>query len=230
MPKIIIEAIGISKTFDLNGSRIEVLRNVDLTLTESESVAIIGPSGSGKSTLLHIIGLLERASAGQVKFDGSFLDDIGEQQRAALRLKSIGFIFQFHHLLPEFSAVENVMIPALMNGLDKSTARERASDLLQQVGLEHRTIHRPGELSGGERQRVALARALVNNPRLILADEPTGNLDQESSLQMQDLLWSVAANHHAGLIVATHNHEMAKAAKRILELRDGRLSGVVLHA
>jgi len=188
-----------------------------------ETVSIVGPSGAGKSTLLHLLGVLEKPTCGQVFINGKDTSQLSEPERSRLRLEKIGFIFQFHHLLPEFTALENVMLPGLILGKELSRCVQGASDLLEQVGLKERLHHKPGELSGGEQQRVALARALINQPALILADEPTGNLDFESARRMQLLLWQLCTDHQATVLIVTHNLEFAHSADRVFKMEGGRL-------
>ncbi len=216
-------ASGLRKSYHLDGSVVEVLKGVDLLLLEGGTAAILGPSGAGKSTLLHLLGLLEPPDEGDYLLSGENVLTLPDQQKAAIRLQKVGFVFQFHHLLSEFSAIENVMLPALMRGLNRTDAEERAGGLLESVGLGQRFGHKPGELSGGEQQRTALARALVNEPALILADEPTGNLDQQAAMKMKELLWRVCADRGAAVILVTHNRALADEAQLILEMRDGRL-------
>jgi len=225
LPKIIVEALSLRKRYTLDGSPIEALRGLDLTLGEGESVAVIGPSGSGKSTLLHLLGLLDLPTGGTLKFLGRDVLALNDREKAALRRSEIGFVFQFHHLLPEFSALENVMIPSLMRGQSKGEAEEQARDLISAVGLENRSRHKPGELSGGEQQRVALARALVNRPKLLLADEPTGNLDLEAAAKMKEILWRLCSDSGACVVVVTHNLSLAADAGRVLRMADGRFDG-----
>ncbi|MBS0537126.1 MAG: ABC transporter ATP-binding protein [Proteobacteria bacterium] len=215
---------GISRTFEQGDRRLEVLRGVSLELRAGEIVALVGQSGSGKSTLLHIAGLLERPTGGEITIDGRAVNALGDSQRTALRRKFLGFVYQYHHLLPEFSALENVMLPQMLNGLSRSQARVRAVDLLAMVQLKERADHRPGRLSGGEQQRVAIARAVANAPRVLLADEPTGNLDTETAeIVFRQLLTLVRETGMAALI-ATHNPELAARMDRTVHLKDGVLS------
>lgn len=223
-PITIVEASALEKTFNLEGKPIEVLRGIDLRLESGSSVAIVGPSGAGKSTLLHILGLLEKQTGGKYFFSGQETSILTEREKAELRLRKIGFIFQFHHLLPEFTALENVMLPALMLGKPKQKASEIAVQFLEQVGLQNRANHRPGELSGGEQQRVALARALVNEPSLILADEPTGNLDLESATLTADLLLKVPKTSNSVLILVTHNRKLADETDQVYFMDNGRIA------
>ena len=206
-----------------DGSTIEVLQGVDLALGRGEAVAIVGASGSGKSTLLHLLGALDRPTEGEVLVGGREVSLLGEEELAEVRNRQIGFVFQFHHLLREFTALENVMMPALLAGLDHGDALERARALLAEVGLEARQSHKPRQLSGGEQQRVAVARALVNEPLVLLADEPSGNLDTQTSERLHDLLFSLRGRRELSMVVVTHNPDLAGRADRILRLQDGRL-------
>ncbi len=206
-----------------DGNELTVLDGADLDVAVGEAVAIIGASGAGKSTLLHLLGGLDRPTSGEVMVVGRTLARLTSAELAAFRSISIGFVFQFHHLLREFSAEENVMMPQLIAGRPMAAARERARDLLDQVGLAARTTHRPSELSGGEQQRVAVARALANQPKVLLADEPSGNLDTHTSEQLHDLFFRLRAEHSVALVLATHNRELADRADRVLRVRDGKL-------
>ena len=206
-----------------DGSTIEVLRGVSLALGRGEAVAITGASGSGKSTLLHLLGALDRPTAGQVLVGGREVSLLDEEELAEVRNRRIGFVFQFHHLLREFTALENVMMPALLAGASYAEAERRARDLLAEVGLAARETHKPRQLSGGEQQRVAAARALVNEPLVLLADEPSGNLDTQTSERLHDLLFSLRARRELSLVIVTHNADLAGRADRILRLQDGRL-------
>ena len=202
---------------------LDVLKGIDMDVQEGEIIAIVGPSGVGKSTLLHIIGILDRPSEGHVEIDGQDVFSHDDTTLAQLRNKTAGFVYQAHHLLPEFSALENVMMPGLIAGKSKSELGEQAHYLLEKVGLESRVDHRPNEMSGGEQQRVAVARALCNRPRLLLADEPSGNLDMHTAEALHAVLWELSREHKQTLIIVTHNHELAKQADRIIELYDGRI-------
>ncbi|MCU0607752.1 MAG: ABC transporter ATP-binding protein [Candidatus Edwardsbacteria bacterium] len=224
MPEAIIRAAGIERCFPSRPLPLRVLKGADLSLRPQETVAIVGSSGSGKSTLLHVLGCLDRPDGGTLSIDGHDTARFGERELAAFRNRTIGFVFQFHYLLPEFTALENAAMPLLIAGLPRKRALAIAEQLLLEVGLAERLEHRPSELSGGEQQRVAIARALANSPSLILADEPTGNLDHASGELVADLLWRVNADRKVALVIVTHNHEIAARAGRVLELRDGRLS------
>jgi len=206
-----------------DGSRIEVLQGVDFRLEPGSAVAITGASGSGKSTLLHLLGALDQPTSGQVLVGGRDVSRLDEEELAAVRNRHIGFVFQFHHLLREFTALENVMMPALLTGRSFADARARARGLLGEVGLDHRETHKPRQLSGGEQQRVAVARALMNEPLVLLADEPSGNLDTQTSLMLHDLLFSLRERREVSLVVVTHNGDLAGRADRILVLSEGRL-------
>ena len=206
-----------------DGGTLEVLQGVDLTIEAGDSVAIVGASGSGKSTLLHLLGALDRPTAGDVILGGQRVADLDDQALAALRNRYVGFVFQFHHLLRDFTALENVMIPQLVAGTPREAAEERARELLDQVGLIPRASHRPRKLSGGEQQRVAVARALANDPPLLLADEPSGNLDAAASERLHDLLFELLEGHRSALVVVTHSAELAGRARRTLRLEAGRL-------
>ncbi|MBV8060236.1 MAG: ABC transporter ATP-binding protein [Alphaproteobacteria bacterium] len=219
----ILELRDLHRRFHQGGTDLHVLRGCSLSVGAGETVALIGPSGSGKSTLLHIAGLLEQPDAGQVMIagtDATHLDDAG---RTALRRQSIGFVYQFHHLLPEFSAQENIVLPQMIAGVSKSAAEKRADELLALIGLTHRADHRPARLSGGEQQRVALARALANKPKLLIADEPTGNLDPETADHVFALLQHLAAHEKLALLMATHNHDLARKMGRVVALADGAI-------
>lgn len=215
---------GLERSYPVGESRsLPVLKGVDLDVAPGEIVGLIGPSGSGKSSLLHSAGLLERPTAGRVFIAGEDVGELGDDARTRLRLASIGFVYQFHHLLPEFSALDNVALPQMIAGKSKAAARERAAHLLTQLGLGARLEHQPAQLSGGEQQRVAIARALANHPRLILADEPTGNLDPATSGAVFQSLFDLARIEGVAALIATHNLELASFMDRVVELRDGRL-------
>ena len=214
---------GIAHGYRQGTARLDVLKGVDLEISAGEIVALTGPSGCGKSTLLHIAGLLEQASSGSLWLAGHPIADLGDGERTRLRRDHLGFIYQFHHLLPEFSAEENVMLPALIAGTGKGAARARAGELLALVGLGERLEHRPGELSGGEQQRVAIARAFTNQPDLLLADEPTGNLDPATADQVFKVFIEVMKTTGRAALIATHNADLAAAMDRTVTLADGRL-------
>jgi len=218
------------KRFDEGGRRLQVLNSVELSVRAGETLAIIGASGSGKTTLLQLLGGLDNPSAGHVLVFGQDLASLNNTDRGRVRNRSLGFVYQFHHLLPEFSAVENVAMPLLLRRDSIADIRARAERLLDRVGLSERLHHRPGELSGGERQRVAVARALVTEPAVVLADEPTGNLDHRSGLQTLDLMLKLNEETGTSLIIVTHSAEIASRMSRILELRDGVLHDVVRTA
>ena len=215
---------AIKRTFIQGDRRLDVLRGVSLELRAGEIVALVGQSGSGKSTMLHIAGLLERPVGGDVVIDGKGAGALGDPQRTVLRRKFLGFVYQYHHLLPEFSAMENVMLPQMLNGLSRSEARRRAMDLLAMVQLKDRIDHRPGRLSGGEQQRVAIARAVANAPRVLLADEPTGNLDATTADTVFRQLLTLVRETGMAALIATHNPDLAGRMDRTVHLRDGVLS------
>jgi lipoprotein-releasing system ATP-binding protein len=215
---------GLRKVYiEEDGSELTILDGVDIAVARGEVVAVIGASGAGKSTLLHLLGCLDHPTAGEVLLDGQSVAHLTDRELAAVRNQRIGFVFQFHHLLREFTAVENVMMPLLIAGTDARVAAQRASDLLEQVGLGMRLKHKPNELSGGEQQRVAVARALANRPVVIVADEPSGNLDTHTSGQLHDLFFQLRDEHGAALVLATHNRELADRADRMLLVTDGQL-------
>ena len=218
-----LEAAGVVKRFVLGDETIEVLAGVNLLLRPGESLAVLGVSGAGKSTLLHILGGLERPTAGEVRFGGRDLYTLAQDEVAAFRNRSLGFVFQSHHLLPEFDALENVMMPCLLGGMPKREARERARAILDQVGLSHRLHHGPGKLSGGERQRVAIARALVQGPAVVLADEPTGNLDPHTADDVVDLFLRLNAQAQTAVVLVTHNEKLANRLAKKRYLVEGRL-------
>jgi lipoprotein-releasing system ATP-binding protein len=213
------------KSFSEGGKEIHVLRDVNFDLAEGERLAVVGESGVGKSTLLHILGTLDRPTGGKILFGGKVLPLDDEAALCEFRNRQIGFVFQFHYLLPDFSALENVMFPALIQGIEPAQAKREAVQLLDLVGLTDRLSHRPGKLSGGEQQRVAVARAVILKPKMVLADEPTGSLDLRIGEEVQDLLFRLNEEHGIGLIVATHNRQFAKKIGRCVELREGRLAG-----
>jgi lipoprotein-releasing system ATP-binding protein len=223
----LLEARSIRKVFaGGDGQPLEVLRAVDLTVRRGEFVAVVGASGAGKSTLLHLMGALDRPSGGDVWLDGSRYADLDPDALAELRNQKLGFVFQFHHLLREFSALENVMMPLLIGGVPTREARSRAEEVLSLVGLAGRMTHRPAELSGGEQQRCAVARALVHDPGLVLADEPSGNLDHANADRLHEVFFRLAREYETAVVVVTHNRQLAGRADRILMLEDGRLEAV----
>ena len=223
----LLEARGIRKVYaGGDGQPLEVLRGVDLEVRRGEFVAIVGASGAGKSTLLHLLGALDAPTGGDVWLDGSRYADLDARATAELRNRKVGFVFQFHHLLREFSALENVMMPLLIGGVEPRQARSRAEEVLSEVGLAGRMTHRPAELSGGEQQRCAVARALVHDPSVVLADEPSGNLDHANSERLHELFFRLAREYETAVVVVTHNRQLAARADRILWLEDGRLTTV----
>ncbi len=222
-----LEARGLQRSYrGVSGPDLHILRGVDLTVDRGEAVAIVGASGSGKSTLLHLLGALDQPTGGSVLLNGVDIGTLGDEEAAAIRNLRLGFVFQFHHLLLDFTALENVMVPALIQGKSSARARELAARLLRRAGLGDRLGHKPGELSGGEQQRVAVARALANHPLVILADEPTGNLDTDTSEQVQDFLFALKDRYGVALVVVTHNRRLASKAERVLRLNQGVLEDV----
>ncbi len=219
----LVEISGLGKSYTGGNRRVEVLADLDLSLGRRERLAIIGESGVGKSTLLYIIGTLDRPDRGTLRYEGRDVTAWNDDEISRFRNETIGFVFQFHHLLPDFTALENVMMPVLIAGWEGSRARRAGGELLETVGLAERLGHRPGELSGGEQQRVAIARSLILEPKLILADEPTGNLDPATATEIEDLLCTLNEERGLGLIVTTHNRHLAGRMTRRLELRGGRL-------
>ncbi len=219
----VLELVGVSRHYREGDARLDILVEVDFSLVPGQTVALIAPSGAGKSTLLHIAGLLERPDAGEVKINNAPTSTMSDDARTKLRRNSIGFVYQFHHLLPEFTALENVALPQTINGLDRTEARRRAKELLDYLRLGPRALHRPGELSGGEQQRVAIARSVANAPALLLADEPTGNLDPRTAEHVFATLMTLARASGLAALVATHNLELANQMDRRVTLRDGRI-------
>jgi len=224
--KPILITTKLCKSYPTANGQLEVLRDIDLVVRGGEIIAIVGQSGVGKSTLLHLLGALDRPNSGSVEINGTAVFDFNDKDLAAFRNRTVGFVFQFHHLLPEFTALENVMMPALIAGLRPLKMESRAMELLAEVGLEKRAGHRPGELSGGEQQRVAVARALMNAPDLVLADEPSGNLDRLSSESLHELLWNLSRRHGRTFVIVTHNPDLAGRADRVIELFDGRIKSI----
>jgi len=224
MNNMVLDVQGLSKTYEQGDLSVEVLKQVSLQVQAGQRHAIIGSSGAGKSTLLHLLGGLDRASSGRIEVMGKTLEELSEKQLGLLRNKHLGFIYQFHHLLAEFSAIENIMMPLLIRREQRGVATEQAMLLLQQVGLEHRASHKPGELSGGERQRVALARALVTNPDCVLADEPTGNLDEKTAAAMMDLMLNLNESRQTALVIVTHDLSIANSMEFQWEMHDGALT------
>jgi lipoprotein-releasing system ATP-binding protein len=223
VPSPLVVAANVQKSFRHMGRTLEVLRGVDLEISDGEMMGIVGPSGAGKSTLLHCIGTLDVPTRGSIRLADEEVTALPAWRLAELRNRTIGFVFQFHHLLPEFNAIENVMMPGLVQGRARREIEVRAGALLEEVGLKDRVLHRPGELSGGEQQRVALARALLLEPRLLLADEPTGNLDSATSLQIHDLFFEINKHRGTTIVVVTHNPALAASMPRVVTLRDGRV-------
>jgi lipoprotein-releasing system ATP-binding protein len=225
----VLEARALSKSYiGGDGGTIKVLDAIDFRVARGEMVAIIGSSGAGKSTLLHLLGALDRPTAGQVLINGGSVNDLSDDGISALRNRTVGFVFQFHHLLREFTALENVMMPLRIGGVDEEKAQKRAMSLLERVGLSGRVQHRPGALSGGEQQRTAVARALAHDPAVLLADEPSGNLDHHNSERLHDLFSELARELELGMVIVTHNRSLAARADRVLQLEDGRLTQVDL--
>jgi lipoprotein-releasing system ATP-binding protein len=223
MSELVFRLTGIVRTYRQGRKTLEVLRGCALDVREGETLALVGPSGAGKSTLLHVAGLLEKPDAGEVFVSGEACGNLGDDARSFLRRHNIGFVYQYHHLLPEFSALENIVIPQIIGGTDKKAARQRAGELLGELGLSERADHRPGQLSGGEQQRVAIARALANAPKILLADEPTGNLDPHTADDVFAMLLELARSAGLAAIVATHNPKLAAQLDRTVRLEEGVL-------
>ena len=214
-----IQATGIHKSY----GDLEVLKGIDLHIAKREIVSIVGASGAGKSTLLHIIGTLDKADSGRLVIDGTEVDKLSDSQLAAFRNKKIGFVFQFHHLLPEFTAIENICIPAYIAGMDKKEAVEKADKLLEYLNLTNRKNHKPSELSGGEQQRIAVARVLINEPAVVLADEPSGNLDSKSAQELHQLFFRLRDEMNQTFVIVTHNPELASMSDRTITIKDGKI-------
>jgi len=221
-----LELRGVRKVFRQGNVELAVLNGIDLALMPGEIVALVGPSGAGKSTMLHVAGLLERPDGGAVLIEGRDCGSLSDEHRTMLRRRALGFVYQFHHLLPEFSAVENVMLPQMIAGVSRPDARRKAEALLGRVGLAERLAHRPARLSGGEQQRVAIVRALANDPKILLADEPTGNLDHTTAASVMETLIDIVRAHGLAALIATHNLELAARLDRTVVLEDGRLRAV----
>lgn len=221
---VVLQATNLSKTYSEGDLKTPVFENLQLSVTGGETVAIVGASGAGKSTLLHLLGGLDSATSGEVMVAGQPISKLSEAARGDLRNKALGFVYQFHHLLPEFTALENVMMPVLIRGATMAIAKKEAQVLLERVGLSHRLLHKPGELSGGERQRAAVARALVTRPACVLGDEPTGNLDEKTAASVFDLLLQLNREQGTALVLVTHDRRLARKLDRTLELTQGKLS------
>jgi len=220
-PLVLVD--NLQRSFNMGNQTVHVLNGITMTIQRREMVAIIGASGAGKSTLLHILGTLDRPTKGEVLFEGHNMFKVSETALASFRNQRIGFVFQFHHLLPEFTALENVSLPALIQKIPKSTAMESAKSLLSEVGLSNRLHHKPGELSGGEQQRVAVARALIRHPDLVLADEPTGNLDTQTGDELFELLRKLNETHGTAFVIVTHNEKLSHQTDRLIHLQDGQI-------
>jgi lipoprotein-releasing system ATP-binding protein len=221
--KTLVAIQDVWKKFLHEGREVVVLKGIDLTIEEGEMLAVVGPSGAGKSTLLHILGTLDLPTSGRIEYEGKDVTRYSAARLADFRNRALGFVFQFHHLLPEFTALENVKMPGMIRGVSESKLEKRATELLEEVGLSHRLSHRPGELSGGEQQRVALARALVMDPKLVLADEPTGNLDSATSASIHDLFFELNRSRGTTFLLVTHSRDLADSMPRKVSMRDGRV-------
>lgn len=223
MSEILLQASALEKTFEQGGEKLTIFKDLNMQIASGEIIALVGPSGAGKSTLLQLIGLLDTPSAGTIAIKDKTATGLGDRERTILRRDSIGFIYQFHNLLPEFSALENVLIPQMIAGKDRKGSKERAVKLLSALGMGHRLTHRPARLSGGEQQRVAIARAIANGPHILLADEPTGNLDPVTSEHVFSMLIELVRSTGIGAVIATHNMTLAARMDRILEMKNGQL-------
>ena len=223
MSNQVLNLRGIERTFWQGKNKLEVLRGIDLNLNECEIVALVGPSGAGKSTLLHIAGLLEKPDSGEITIAGEMCSKLGDDNRTRVRRDHLGFVYQYHHLLPEFTALENISIPQIIAGMGRKESRNRSKEMLEWLGLTERATHRPARLSGGEQQRVAIGRALANAPKLLLADEPTGNLDPHTAADVFDVLMKLARGAGLAALIATHNPVLASRMDRIVTLEDGHL-------
>ncbi len=221
--QVVLQALGVSQTFSDGRLNVEVLKSIDLEVHAGEQIAVVGTSGSGKSTLLHLLGGLSKPTHGEVWVDGQNISTLSAKEQGVLRNHALGFVYQFHHLLPEFSALENVAMPLLIRGIHRSEAQDRAAKLLQQTGLGKRLEHKPGELSGGERQRAAVARALVTQPKCVLADEPTGNLDHQTADHIHGMMTELNQQYDTALVVVTHDRQLAARMFRRMRLVDGVL-------
>nr|WP_293610851.1 ABC transporter ATP-binding protein [Ponticaulis sp.] len=226
----VLQLSSVVRTYRTGALEVDVLKGVDLSLHRGELVGLVGPSGSGKSTLLHTAGLLEKPDEGDVFLDGENCLKLNDRQRTLMRRTRLGFVYQFHHLLPEFTAVDNVAAPLYLSGVKKAEARERAEDLLERMGLSHRLKHQPMEMSGGEQQRVAIARALANRPKVLIADEPTGNLDTHTTGSVFQQLIEIGRNEGLAMLIATHNLALTKYMDRVLTLEDGQLTDFDVEA
>ena len=224
MNEAVLQTIGLTRSFEQGGQTIDVLRGVDMTIAPGEIVALLGPSGSGKSTLLQAVGLLEGGFGGSIRIDGVEAAKLGASGRTEVRRDYLGFVYQFHHLLPDFNAIENVVVPQLIAGTAQKDAEVRARELLESLGLGQRLTHKPSRLSGGEQQRVAVARALANRPALVLADEPTGNLDEATADKVLAQFLALVRGEGSAALIATHNERLAVAMDRVVRLHDGRLN------
>lgn len=225
-----LEITSLSKGYGEDDQRVEVLKDANFALYPGEAVGLIAPSGAGKSTLLHICGLLESPDAGEIYVGGKAVGLVTDYERTLIRRREIGFVYQFHHLLPEFSALENVILPQRINGLDMPIAEKRAQELLDYMKIGHRALHRPAEMSGGEKQRAAIARAVANAPRILLADEPTGNLDPETSSYVFDALLALVRGSGLSALIATHNHKLVERLDRAITVRNGRIEPILPQA